>query len=175
MKVLNLQCVQQHSFEGWFASEDDFQSQLAQGLVECPMCTDKGIQKMPSAPRLNLGGHEAASPGIHHSSQQLNASASTSAIVPRQNAPTSGSDAAPDRQTGNSVSEQAAFFKALRQVVANTEDVGDRFADEVRAMHYGDAQARSIRGQASPREAVELLQEGIDVLPLPAQLKETLQ
>ena len=175
MKVLNLQCAQQHSFEGWFASEDDFQSQLVRGLVECPMCTDKGIQKMPSAPRLNLGAHEAASPGTHHSSQQLNASAGTSEIVSNQNTATSGSDAAPDRQAANNLSEQAAFFKALRQVVANTEDVGDRFADEARAMHYGDAQARSIRGQASPREALELLQEGIDVLPLPAQLKETLQ
>ena len=172
MKVLNLQCAQQHSFEGWFASENDFQSQLARGLVECPMCTDKGVQKMPSAPRLNLGGREAASSDTDHSNQ-LNAPTSTSAIAPRQNDATL--DTVADRQAGNGVSEQAAFFKALRQVVANTEDVGDRFADEARAMHYGDVQARSIRGRASPREAVELLQEGIDVLPLPAQMKETLQ
>ncbi len=60
-------------------------------------------------------------------------------------------------------------------MVANTEDVGDRFADEARAMHYGDMEARSIRGQATPREAIELLQEGIEVLPLPASMKETLQ
>jgi hypothetical protein len=56
MKVLNLQCQHAHSFEGWFASEDDFQGQLARGLVECPLCADKAIQKMPSAPRLNLSG-----------------------------------------------------------------------------------------------------------------------
>jgi hypothetical protein len=175
MKVLNLQCAHRHSFEGWFASEDDFQSQLARGLVECPMCTDKGIQKMPSAPRLNLGGHETASSASHHSSQQLSAPASTSALASQQNAVASGLDVATDGQAGTSLSEQAAFFKALRQVVANTEDVGDRFAHEARAMHYGDSEARSIRGRASPREAVELLHEGIDVLPLPAQLKETLQ
>ena len=175
MKVLNLQCAHQHSFEGWFASEDDFQSQLTRGLVECPMCTDKGIQKMPSAPRLNLGGHETASAVSHHSSQQLDAQAGTSALASQQNAAASGLDAATDRQAGTRLSEQAAFFKALRQVVANTEDVGDRFAYEARAMHYGDSEARSIRGQVSQREAVELLQEGIDVLPLPAQLKETLQ
>ena len=54
MKVLDLRCTHQHSFEGWFASEDDFQSQLSRGLVECPICTDKGITKMLSAPRLNL-------------------------------------------------------------------------------------------------------------------------
>ena len=75
------------------------------------------------------------------------------------------------------ISGQADFLKALRHLVANTEDVGRRFADEARRMHYGDIEARSIRGQASPREAVELLEEGIEVMPLPmpAVLKETLQ
>ena len=64
-----------------------------------------------------------------------------------------------------------------KHVESNSEDVGPRFAEEARRMHYGDAEARSIRGQASPREAVELLEEGIDVMPLPmpAALKETLQ
>jgi hypothetical protein len=175
MKVLDLQCAQQHSFEGWFASEDDFQSQLSRGLVECPMCTDSRIQKMPSAPRLNLGGHEAASPASHRSSQHLDAPVVTSAIAPEQNAASTGTAIVSDRQAGHRMSEQAAFFKALRQLVANTEDVGDRFADEARVMHYGDSEARSIRGRASRRQAVELLREGIDVLPLPAQLKETLQ
>ena len=54
MKVLDLHCAHQHSFEGWFSSEDDFQSQLARGLVTCPMCGDANITKMLSAPRLNL-------------------------------------------------------------------------------------------------------------------------
>lgn len=72
---------------------------------------------------------------------------------------------------------QGDFLKALRRLVANTEDVGRRFADEARRMHYGEIEARSIRGQASTREAVELLEEGIEVMPLPmpAALKETLQ
>ena len=55
MKVLDLQCGNGHGFEGWFASEDDFQSQLARSLVECPLCGDHGIIKKLSAPRLNLG------------------------------------------------------------------------------------------------------------------------
>ncbi len=72
---------------------------------------------------------------------------------------------------------QAAFLKALREVVASTEDVGERFADEARAMHYGDAAQRSIRGQTSRAEAMELLEEGIEVMPLslPASVKGTLQ
>jgi len=80
-------------------------------------------------------------------------------------------------QSGPSPEHQAAFLNAVRHVLANTEDVGDRFANQARAMHYGDAEPRSIRGQATQREAVELIEEGIDVmaLPLPAALKETLQ
>ncbi len=60
MKVLNLQCSHSHSFEGWFASENDFQSQLARGLVECPLCGDTGVSKMLTAPRLNLGAAQPA-------------------------------------------------------------------------------------------------------------------
>ena len=80
-------------------------------------------------------------------------------------------------QTGPSLDQQAAFLKAVRHVIANTEDVGDRFANQARAMHYGDAEPRSIRGQATQREASELMEEGIDVMSmhLPAALKETLQ
>ena len=80
-------------------------------------------------------------------------------------------------QSSPSLEQQAYFLNAVRHVLANTEDVGDRFANQARAMHYGDAEPRSIRGQATPREAVELIEEGIDImaLPTPASLKETLQ
>ncbi|MFC6284086.1 MULTISPECIES: DUF1178 family protein [Polaromonas] len=177
MKVLNLQCARQHSFEGWFASEGDFQTQLARGLVECPMCADKSIQKMPSAPRLNLGGHQAPASGSDEGSPKAGAPGSAPSLLPQHHAAASTADAATGVQTSASPAEQAAFLKALRHVVANTEDVGERFADEARRMHYGDAEARSIRGQASVREAVELMEEGIEVmpLPLPAAVKETLQ
>ena len=171
MKVLNLQCGQRHSFEGWFGSEDDFQSQLARGLVECPMCADKAVVKMPSAPRLNFGGHrEPIEPTPQASESPSDAS---------QDAP--GTAVATVSETPESASpsheQQAAFLTAVRHVLANTEDVGDRFANQARAMHYGDAEPRSIRGQATPREAMELVDEGIDVmaLPMPAALKQTLQ
>ena len=179
MKVLNLQCSHQHSFEGWFASEGDYQSQLSRGLIECPLCADSGIQKLPSAPRLNLGGHPAPSAESQLGIQpaRSNATAAMPALVPQHNAASVGLDGATGIQVGSSPAEQAAFFKALRHVVANTEDVGNRFAHEARAMHYGDAETRSIRGQASLREAVGLLEEGIEVmaLPIPASFKETLQ
>ena len=176
MKVLNLQCAQQHSFEGWFASEDDFQSQLSRDLIECPMCESTRIEKMPSAPRLNFGAQrpQAATPESNSDASP----ASNGDAQPREDHASPSTDMALAQAPAESViSGQADFLKALRHLVANTEDVGRRFADEARRMHYGDIEARSIRGQASPREAVELLEEGIEVmpLPLPAALKETLQ
>lgn len=70
---------------------------------------------------------------------------------------------------------QAAWLELARKVVANTEDVGSRFADEARRMHHGEVQDRAIRGQATAQEALQLLDEGIAVMPLPAAVKETLQ
>ncbi|MDB5965147.1 MAG: hypothetical protein JWQ72_1647 [Polaromonas sp.] len=165
MKVLNLQCAQHHSFEGWFGSEDDFQAQLARGLVDCPMCGDSAVQKMPSAPRLNLGLGQAQT------------AAASAALAPGDGSASTAVVSAPASTGMATTAEQAAFLKALRHVIKSTEDVGDRFADEARRMHYGDTETRNIRGQASVSEAVALLEEGIDVmpLPLPAALKETLQ
>lgn len=138
MKVLNLQCSHAHAFEGWFASEDDFQGQLARGLVECPMCGDAQVTKMPSAPRLNLGAAE-----------------------PQQPAKQEVMNAAPNAQL------QAAWMQLVKQVMANTEDVGEKFAEEARKIHYGESEERGIRGQASREETQALLEEGIGVLPLP--------
>lgn len=140
MKVLNLQCRHAHGFEGWFASEDDFQAQLARGLVECPVCGDAEVAKLPSAPRLNLGASEPAAPAA--AKQEV-------------------MNAAPNAQL------QAAWMQLVRQVMANTEDVGERFAEEARKIHYGESEERGIRGQASREETQELLEEGISVLPLP--------
>jgi len=137
MKVLNLQCSHAHGFEGWFASEDDFQDQLGRGLVECPLCGDVQVSKMPSAPRLNLGAAAPKEPA-------------------RQEVVT-----APNAQL------QAAWMQMVQQVMANTEDVGERFAEEARKIHYGETEERGIRGQASKEETLALLEEGISVLPLP--------
>ena len=174
MKVLNLQCTHQHAFEGWFASEDDFQSQLSRGLIECPLCTDKSIKKMPSAPRLNLGGHSGVDTKPHPTTSELQGGApALSSDVPSMSSAVNSEHL---KNIPANPAAQAAFLAAVRQVVGNIEDVGERFADEARRMHYGDVEARSIRGQASVRQAVELLEEGIEVLPLPmlSALNETL-
>ena len=175
MKVLNLQCSHQHSFEGWFGSEDDYQSQLTRGLIECPLCADKGIQKLPSAPRLNFGGHQA--PDMAQADSGQTHALASAATTPQENSGRPALNGVTDLPAGMHPFAQGVFLKALRQVLAHTEDVGQQFADEARRMHHGEVEARSIRGQASRTEAMELIEEGIEVmpLPLPAALKETLQ
>ena len=176
MKVLNLQCTHHHSFEGWFASEDDFQTQLSRDLIECPMCESTRIEKMPSAPRLNFGAHRSrADPS--KSTSDAGPASHTDTPIGDSHPPPSTDIALAQAPSKGDIGGQADFLKALRHLVANTEDVGRRFADEARRMHYGHIQTRSIRGRASPREAVELLEEGIEVMPLPmsAALKKTLQ
>ncbi|MGV3573019.1 MAG: DUF1178 family protein [Ramlibacter sp.] len=146
MKVLNLQCGDGHGFEGWFGSEDDFQDQLGRGLVTCPLCGDAHVVKMPSAPRLNFGAPAPAA-----------ASAPAPAVAEHKQEVMATPDAA----------MQAALMKMVRHVLANTEDVGERFAEEARKIHYGESEERGIRGQASREETEALLEEGISVLPLP--------
>jgi hypothetical protein len=145
VKVLDLQCGSQHVFEGWFASEDDFASQHSRGLVACPMCGDTHITKKLSAPRLNLGAARAP------------------ASAP-DNAPRQDLVATTDADAG---ALQAAWLALARRVLANTEDVGSRFAEEARRIHYGETPQRGIRGQASQAETESLLDEGIAVMPLP--------
>jgi hypothetical protein len=150
MKVLNLRCAHGHGFEGWFASNEAFDTQLAAGLVECPVCADTAIVKLLSAPRLNLGNAKA---------------------------PAEAAAAAAPSQVPAELSPEARWMRAVREVIAKTEDVGERFADEARKMHYGEAEERGIRGQATREQTEALLDEGIAVMPLPmpAALKETLQ
>jgi hypothetical protein len=147
MKVIDLRCQSGHRFEGWFAGDDDFLDQNGRGLIECPLCADKVIVRLPSAPRLNLSG----------------------AQPPATPAPPVAAD--------EGAAMQARWMEMVRHVIANTEDVGEHFADEARRIHYGETEERAIRGQASAEQREALREEGIDVHPLPVPLvfKDTLQ
>jgi hypothetical protein len=140
MKVLNLRCVDEHGFEGWFASEDDFATQLANGALSCPLCGQTKIERLPSAPRIQISRHADPSPGVP-------------------------------------VTMQSQWLRAVRQVLATTEDVGDRFAEEARRIHYGEVEERGIRGRATREDAEALRDEGIEVatLPLPEAFKGPIQ
>lgn len=155
MKVFDLRCTHDHRFEGWFASEDDFSGQQSRGLVTCPLCNDAGVSRLPSAARINLGARPAAVPSV-----ETEASGRPQSVT-----------------AGTGVDLQAAWMQLVRQVLEKTEDVGERFVDEARDMHYGRTDVRGIRGQATPEQASELRDEGIEVMPLPipAALKGPLQ
>ena len=150
MIVYDLQCGSSHVFEGWFESDDDFQSQCASRKLTCPLCGDDDISKRLSAPRLNFGNHKE-----------------------RDSTET-------DLAAGPELEQMAAqklWLDVAKQIVATTDDVGDQFATEARRMHYGESPERGIRGKATPVDAIALVEEGIAVLPfsLPEALKNTLQ
>jgi hypothetical protein len=142
MKVYNLCCEHEHRFEGWFASAEDFGEQMAKLLLVCPVCNSPNIQKLLSAPRLNLTSSQAED-------------------VQRQ-------EVAP---------ADDPRLELARRIVANTEDVGDRFAEEARRIHYRETPERGIRGVASNEECAALAEEGIEIasFPLMPVSKQTLQ
>jgi hypothetical protein len=147
MKVLNLRCAQDHLFEGWFSSVEEFQAQDQQGLLACPLCDDKTIARVPSAPRLNVS-------------------------TLRGDAPVPPTEAELAQARG-----QGRWVRAVRDMMSRTEDVGDRFPEEARRIHYGEAAERGIRGRATPEDAEALRDEGIEVVAVavPESLKGTVQ
>ena len=169
MKVYDLGCEHDHRFEGWFGSADDFERQCEGGLVECPLCGSRSVRKLLSAPRLNLSS--PVEPPRAQGGMPVAAHGPGSG-------PGAAADAVPARADAMTPARmQALWMRLARHVMANTEDVGKRFADEARRIHHGEAPERGIRGVATPEQAAELAEDGIAVvaLPLPLAAKETLQ
>ena len=154
MIVFNLACDNGHRFDGWFGSSGDYESQEARGLLACPVCGDKAKQKLLSAPRLNLGSGGAAPQ-------------EPSEDTPKPSVPLTAEAAEKVRM----IAAQTEFYKQLRKVLEKSDDVGDRFAEEARKIHYEETPPRQIHGVTSREEAIELLEEGIAVLPLPPGVK----
>lgn len=150
MKVFDLICDAGHRFEGWFASAEQFADQREALAIRCPLCESSEVRREPSAPRLNFGSEEGPPP----------VAATTGAST--------GSD---------NPAMVTAVLERLRRVIADTEDVGARFAEEARRIHYAEAPERAIRGIATDQEQRELRDEGIETirLPIPRALAETLQ
>ena len=154
MKVLDLQCAHLHSFEGWFASEDDFQSQNGCTLIACPACGNSQITKLLSAPRLNLTSSRGEPQAVVEEAPKA-AQVDTVAVNENQ-----------AMASINPEQLQAAWIQVIAQVMSTTEDVGYQFAEEARKIHYGESEERGIRGLATSKERQELIDEGIAVVPL---------
>ncbi len=139
----NLVCEAAHGFECWFPSSDSYEAQISRGLVTCPQCGSASVSKAMMSPMVARKDRAPAA------------------------APALAVDA-PVRMISEPERKLREIIKALHEhVAAHSEHVGERFVEEARKIHYGEAEGRSIHGQASLDEAHALIDEGIIVAPLP--------
>jgi hypothetical protein len=155
MIVFNLSCSEQHIFDGWFRSVEDFDRQATNGLVECPFCGDKHITKKLSAPRINSGASAARTQSRSHSDH-----AQSSAHHEPDGVEVLAASMLPGLQE-----HMLRQFKNF--VLTHTENVGVEFAETARRIHYGEESHRNIRGRVSADEALQLREEGIETVSLP--------
>ncbi|HXL12341.1 MAG TPA: DUF1178 family protein [Bradyrhizobium sp.] len=150
-----LRCECGHAFESWFQSSSAYDSQIKRKLVTCPACGSVKVDKAIMAPQIvSKKGRESAVPAP---------------VAPAEVTP----PAAPTQPSSTPLlmaqeRELRAKLKELRDhIVKNADNVGERFPSEARKMHYGDIEHRPIYGEASPDEARDLIDEGVEVTPLP--------
>jgi hypothetical protein len=164
--VYNLACSQQHLFEGWFASPADFENQRDRGLVECPACGATTVERKLHAARINTGAVQSAASHAQDARDAKRATDSESATLAAATAepPSLATRASTELDLGELRQAMQAFAENVRE---NTEYVGEKFADEARAMHYGEKPHKGIRGRADKETAQELREEGITFQSLP--------
>jgi hypothetical protein len=152
--VYSLRCGKGHSFEGWFANIAAFDTQKTEGKLLCPLCDSRSVTKAPMAPALSTKVGESERPARIPVESKL-------APVPAAKAT-------------DELHKMRQFMTGLRKYVEqHAEYVGPQFPEEARKIHYGDSDERHIYGEASLEEAADLVEEGIDVAPLPPDLSET--
>jgi hypothetical protein len=147
----NLRCERGHAFESWFQSSSAYESQEKRKLVNCPSCGSAKVERAIMAPRIvsKKDRQEPAPAPAPAASTEITAPASTPLMMAQER-------------------ELRAKLKELRDhIVKNADNVGERFPNEARKMHYGDIEHRPIYGEASPEEARSLIDEGVEVSPLP--------
>jgi hypothetical protein len=150
-----LVCERQHDFESWFANSAAYDKQVKRGLVGCPICGSSKVEKAIMAPRLGRSGKPIDMPQAPpEGPPPAQAPAPVAMISPQEH-------------------EFRSKLKELRaHLTKNAENVGRKFPEEARKMHYGEIEHRSIYGEASPQEAKDLHEEGVEFHPLPALPEE---
>ncbi len=158
MIAYDLRCTSAHEFEGWFGSSRDFDAQNTSGLLRCPICDDGGITKRLTAPHIGRKSNQAAQISAPVSGEAGESSAALESSPPQlANVPAS-----------EAMSEMITKLAKLQnEVLKDSRWVGRKFADEARAMHYGETQPQQIHGESSPQEADALAAEGIAIAALP--------
>jgi hypothetical protein len=147
----SLVCERKHKFDIWFKNSADYDKQRKRGLVSCPQCGSEKVEKALMAPSLGRGTKKGKV-----------------GLMPASEAPAEVAGKAPVAMMSPQEREFRTKLKELRDhLTKNAENVGGRFPEEARKMHYGEKEHRSIYGEASPKEAKEMLEEGIEFHPLP--------
>jgi hypothetical protein len=157
MIVFDLKCAHDHVFEAWFGSSADYQAQSARGLVACPICGDSRVAKAVMAPAVASKGNQT----------RRGAPTDPSADAPAEPAPAPITAHPPEAVKAM----LAALAEAQAKVESSCDYVGDRFADEARAIHHGEVEHRGIYGEATLEQAAALRDEGIEVAALPFRPK----
>lgn len=157
MIVYRLSCSKGHAFEGWFSTIAAFDEQSAAGKLLCPLCNSRKIVKAPMAPALSSSVGEGKK----------------TATPMRVQMPAPSAVPMPAPQATEELHKMRQFMTGLRKYVEqNAEYVGPKFPEEARKIHYGESEERHIYGEASLEEAADLVEEGIDVAPLPPDVNE---
>ena len=145
----NLRCARGHAFESWFQSSSAYESQEKRKLVNCPVCGSAEVERAIMAPQIvSKKGREVTGA-----------------------APAPATEVAPPASTPLLMAQERELRTKLKElrdhIVKSADNVGERFPVEARKMHYGDIEHRPIYGEASPDEARALIEEGVEVTPLP--------
>ncbi|PPR12181.1 MAG: hypothetical protein CFH41_00215 [Alphaproteobacteria bacterium MarineAlpha11_Bin1] len=140
MILIDVKCSNDHVFEGWFKDNESFDEQVEAGAVSCPVCGDTKTSRALMAP--NLGGIRKG----------------------KDDAPANAVMTPGDTALNEYVE---ALYELKKHVEENSDYVGDKFPEEARKIHYGEEEARSIHGEATPEEAEDLLEEGVDFQRIP--------
>ena len=158
-----LRCERGHAFESWFQDSSSFEKQAKRGLVSCPTCDSVKVEKSIMAPQIPRKGRTAEQRAGEEKVQRAVARKKKVEATPAEATP-----AVPEPLVMAQDTEFRAKLKELRDhIKANADNVGDQFPEQARKMHYGEIEHRPIYGDASPTEAKALIEEGVDVLPLP--------
>lgn len=149
MIVFDLKCDDGHRFECWFRSSGDYAEQRERSLVQCPHCGSAEVEKAPMAPAVPAKGNQ----------RQVSKNADQQVEAPEQ------------ALSGGKIPAEVhaamqALAKAQAKAIKESRYVGDGFAEETRAMHYGEKDLEAIHGKATLKEAKELLEEGVPVAPV---------
>lgn len=157
MILFDLRCTKGHVFEAWFRDGDAFDAQAGAHEIACPLCGSRRIGKAPMAPRIGKGGRSKT--GVPASREQAQVQAPSPPSTPSP----SSSSTPPASPAGM----MQALREIRRQVEANCDYVGERFAEEARRIHYGETDRRNIYGEASDAEARALDEEGVEFKRVP--------